>query len=134
MHIEITGPAVCIETNDDRTASVKIEGTMTAETEIETPNPNLDAYFYADRYFLEDFQYLEIEGREWELDLGAVDVYYTLTTDEVIESAKIRAAEDHTTVKEVLKDWKRLTYAPLEVEQALVEVDVEPVEEAAVAQ
>ncbi|MFC6717913.1 hypothetical protein ACFQGT_09755 [Natrialbaceae archaeon GCM10025810] len=106
MYLEITAPAICIETDRHSGSSVKIHGEVTQEIDVEMPNPNLD--FYLDPDWIGDYRISAIEGRRWELELSEAEVTIELTVDELRRSAQIRAAEDHCLEHEVLNRWASL--------------------------
>ncbi|QCC48105.1 hypothetical protein [Halobellus limi] len=107
--------------NRDSRVSVKLSGELTIEKEIAYGNPNIDAYFVHDPHY-RDERYVEIDGQQWEIDWSDGYVELLLRVDEVLACAEQRAAEDCSTVKEVLESWVRWDDAPAEIGRALEQV------------
>lgn len=103
MYLEISGPAICIE--NENNAKVTINGEITQEIDIEMPNANLDYYLVYDEWMV-DHCGVTINGRRWEMELSEAEVVLELTVDELRKSAQIRADEDCTTEIDVLESWR----------------------------
>jgi hypothetical protein len=107
--------------NNNRIEITLPTSTVRVTRDIEVPNPNLDAYFCdPDMLWLADDlshgfslggdDVSELTAR---VDFGSiysVEVY--MSPDSLVDSASMRAAEDRSTVKDVLTEWSRGEFAP----------------------
>lgn len=113
-------PAISKEIDPEAGASVTIQGQLAIDVDTTMPNPNLDFYWHDLGWVYARFGTVTINGREWELDARNEDIEidWWLTADDVLESAAIRAAEDHTDTIVILDQWKNLPHAPFAATKA----------------
>lgn len=110
MYVEIRGPAYRTEYDNENNTKITYEERLTKEIEIESGNPNIDHYFDPD--FLYDYRYHTVNGEKWELDTREAEISIDLSVEEVMVSANNRAAEDLTTLGDVLEQWDSYKNAP----------------------
>lgn len=113
-------PAISKEIDPEASASVTIQGAVAVDIETTMPNPNLDHYWYDFDWVYQDYGRIEINGAEWKIDAShrEIDIDWWIDADDVLESAAIRAAEDHTDTIVILDQWKNLPHAPFSVTAA----------------